>query len=86
MDTLGCGPTPPMSPIDKKPPVNVLGTSSGHQKFQRRGVVRHKSTDSLPETFGSGSSPPHTPTKPTAQMHRRLSRQHSYRQVTIPCT
>ncbi|KAK3728848.1 hypothetical protein QZH41_020235 [Actinostola sp. cb2023] len=79
IDTLGSGPTPPMSPIDEKPPVNTL-SSNTHQKLQRRGFTRNKSTESLPETFRSNSSPPHTPTRHNTQMHRKLSRQHSYRQ------
>ena len=71
-----------MSPIDEKPPVNTL-SSNTHQKLQRRGFTRNKSTESLPETFRSNSSPPHTPTRHNTQMHRKLSRQHSYRQVGI---
>jgi len=76
LDTLGSGPTPPMSPIDEKPSTQ----HGGHQKLKRT-FPRNKSTDSLPETFPGNPSPPHTPTKPHAQIHRKLSRQHSYRQV-----
>lgn len=81
------GPTSLMSPIEEKPAKN-LGVanmpSNGRPRKPTLPSTVDKSSDNLSDdAFGSMSTPPSSPTGNTAGRGRRLSRQSSYRQVSL---